>query len=207
MAGTRHPVRHRLLAMGGVALLHVLVYLVVTRLALLRPPSAFIDFGVALDEEIPHLPWTWPAYWLPYILVPVAAGASILRLGSRPFWHLIAAWSGMIVVGGLIQIAWPAVAPWPTSPALTQRMYHDSSLILPFATLPSMHVAHVTMTVMVAGTVFPSVRVRAAGLLLILVAAAATLTLKEHLLLDALAGIALAVATWDWWRRGIRCIG
>lgn len=202
-----NAVRQRLLAMGGVALLHVLVYFIVTRLTLLRPPSAFIDFRVALDDEIPHLAWTWPAYWLPYILVPVAAGASIIRLGSRPFWHLIAAWSGMIVVGGLIQAAWPAVAPWPTSPAFTQRMYHDSSLILPYATLPSMHVAHVTMTAMVAGTVFPSAQVRGAGFLLVLVAAAATLTLKEHLLLDALSGMALAVATWGGWRRGIECTG
>ena len=199
-----NAMRERLPVISGVALLHVLTYFIVTRLTLLRPTSAFIDPRMALDDWIPHLAWTWPAYWLPYILVPAAAGASIVRLTSRPFWRLIAAWSGMIVVGGFIQVAWPAVAPWPTSPALTQRIYHDSSLILPYATLPSMHVAHVTMTAMVAGTVFPSALIRGAGVVLILIAAAATLTLKEHLLLDAVSGMALALVTSHWWRRGIQ---
>jgi hypothetical protein len=193
--------------MGGVALLHVLVYFVVTRVTLLRPSSAFIDFRVGLDDEIPHLPWTWPVYWLPYVLVPVAAGASIMRLDSRPFRRLIVAWCGMIVLGGLIQIVWPAVAPWPISPALTQRLYHDSPLILPYATLPSMHVAHVALSALVAGTVFPSLLSRGAGLLLVPAAALATLTLKEHVVLDAVSGIALALTAWVWWRRGARCIG
>lgn len=183
------------------------MYFVVTRVTLLRPGSAFVDFRVPLDEKIPHLPWTWPAYWLPYVVVPIAAAGSIMQLGSRPFRRLIVAWSGMIVIGGLIQIAWPAVAPWPMAPAPTQRLYHDSALILPFATLPSMHVAHVTLTALIAGTLFPFLPVRAAGLFLVLVASAATLTLKEHLLLDALSGVALAAATWKWWRRGARCIG
>jgi hypothetical protein len=199
-----NAMRWRSLVIGGVALLHVLVYFAVTRLTLLRPTSAFIDPRLTLDDRIPHLPWSWPAYWLPYVLVPVAAGASIARLGPRPFWRLAVAWSGMIVIGGMIQVAWPAVAPWPAVPALTQRIYHDSSLILPYATLPSMHVAHVAMTALVAGTVFPSSIVQGAGVLLVLVAAAATLTLKEHLLLDAISGMALALATWHWWRRGMR---
>jgi hypothetical protein len=198
--------RQRLLAMGGVALLHALVYFAVTRLTLLRPSSALVVFRVGLDDKIPHLPWTWPAYWLPYILVPVAASGAILRLEQQPFRRLIAAWSGMIVVGGMVQLAWPAKAPWPPWPASTQRLYHDSALILPYATLPSMHVAHVALTALVAATVFPSPRVRGVGLFLAVAAAAATLTLKEHLLLDALSGLALATATWGWWRRGARCI-
>lgn len=206
-ASLHYAVRQRFLAMAGVALLHLLMYFVVTRLTSLRPGSALIDFRIPLDQKIPHLAWTWPAYWLPYILVPIAAGASAMRLDSRAFRQLIGAWCAMIVMGGLIQLAWPAMAPWPPSPSFTQRLYHDSPLILPYATLPSMHVAHVTMTALVAGTVFPSALVRGAGLLLALVAAAATLTLKEHLVLDAVAGVTLAGATWLGWRRGARCIG
>ena len=198
--------RQRLLAMGGVALLHVLVYLAVTRATLLRPTSAFTDFRVGLDDKIPHLPWTWPAYWLPYVLVPIAAGVSTTRLGTRPFWRLILAWSGMIAIGGVIHLVWPTVAPWPMSPAATQRWYHNSALILPYATLPSMHVGHVTLAALVAGTVFPALPVRATAFFLVIAAAVATLTLKEHLVLDALSGIALAAAVWVWWRRGARCI-
>jgi len=192
--------------MSGVALLHVLVYLAVTRVTLLRPTSAFTDFRVGLDDKIPHLRWTWPAYWLPYLLVPLGAGASMMQLGTRQFWRLILAWSGMIVIGGLIQLVWPAVAPWPMLPATTQRWYHDSVLILPYATLPSMHVAHVTLAALVASTVFPTLPVRAGAFLLVVAAALATLTLKEHLVLDTLSGIALAATAWVWWRRGARCI-
>lgn len=197
--------RHRLAVAAGIALLHLAVYFVVTRLTLLRPGTAFIDPHLALDDRIPHLPWTWPAYWLPYAFVPIAVVAAMGRLDARALGRLFAAWAGMLVLGGAIQVIWPALAPWPATPGLTQRYYHDSALILPFATLPSMHVAHVTMAALVAGTVFPKPWVRATGAALTLVAAVATLTLKEHLLLDGVAGFGLAVATWSWWRQGIRC--
>jgi hypothetical protein len=183
-----------------VALLHGLTYFTVTRLTLLRPASVFIDPSVALDGRIPHLAWTWPAYWLPYLLVPAAAVAVLGRLEPERFARLIGAWSGMILIGGAIQVAWPAVAPWPRSPAVTQRLYHDSALILPYATLPSMHVAHVMLAALVAGSVFPATLIRVSGLFAVLIAAAATLTLKEHYVLDATAGMALAQLTWTWWR-------
>ena len=199
-AGSLFP---RLLAVTGIGLLHVLVYFIVTRLTLLRPHDAFIDPHVALDDQIPHLAWTWPAYWLPYALVPLAAISSIGRLDARAFRRLIAAWAGMVLVGGVIQVVWPAVAPWPAVPALSQRLYHESALILPYATLPSMHVAHVAMAAIVAATVFPSLAVRVAGVASTLLVAVATLTLKEHLALDAVSGLALASAAGLWWRRGV----
>jgi hypothetical protein len=177
------------------------LYFAVTRLTLLRPTSAFIDPRIFLDDWIPHLAWTWPAYWLPYFMVPAAVIGSTTRLPESSFRRLIAGWSAMIVIGGVIQVAWPAVAPWPQEPALTQRIYHDSPLILPYATLPSMHVAHVSMAALVAGTVFPSSLVRGIGLVLVLFSVGATLTLEEHFFLDAMAGLALALATWSWWRQ------
>lgn len=200
----RTAVVPRALAIASVALLHVLVYFSVTRLTELRPAGAFIHPHIGLDDRIPHLPWTWPAYWLPYVLVPVAAGMAIGRLDPPAFGRLIAAWSGMIILGGTIQVIWPAVAPWPPSPAFTQRLYHASPLILPYATLPSMHVAHVAMAALLAGTVFPSRRVQASGWLAVVTVAVATLTLKEHVMLDAITGMALAAGAWSWWRRGMR---
>jgi len=185
----------------GVAFLHVAVYYVATRLTLLRPPDAFIEPHLSLDDRIPHLPWTWPAYWLPYVVVPIAAGAAIGRLDARGFRRLFLAWCGMVVVGGAIQVIWPAVAPWPQDPALSQRLYHDSALMLPYATLPSMHVAHVALGALVSGTVFRSVIVRLTGAFITVLVAASTLTLKEHVLLDAVSGLALALITWQWWRR------
>jgi len=189
------------LGLTGVAFLHVAVYYIVTRLTLLRPADAFIDPHLPVDDWIPHLPWTWPAYWLPYVLVPIAAGAAIGRLDSRAFRRLFLSWCGMVVVGGAIQLVWPAVAPWPLDPGRSQRLYHDSALMLPYATLPSMHVAHVALAALVAGTVFRSATVRLTGALITVVVAASTLTLKEHVVLDAVSGLALALATWQWWRR------
>jgi|WetSurMetagenome_2_1015567.scaffolds.fasta_scaffold247187_2 hypothetical protein len=197
--------RQLLLAMAGIALLHVAVYFSVTRLSLLRPDTAFIHPHLGLDDGIPHLAWTWPAYWLPYALVPVAAFVSMRRLDAQAFGRLFLAWSGMLIVGGSIQVAWPALAPWPTDPGLTQQWYHGSPLILPYATLPSMHVAHVAMAALVTGTVFRTAPVRATGAVLTLAVAASTLTLKEHVLLDAVSGLALALVAWQWWRWGATC--
>jgi hypothetical protein len=60
------------------------------------------------------------------------------------------------------------------------------------------------MGALVAGTVYPSRRVRAAGWFAIVTVALATLTLKEHVVLDAITGVALAAGAWSWWRRGLR---
>jgi hypothetical protein len=177
---------------------------VVTRLTLLRPQSTFIAPRLALDDWIPHLAWTWPAYWLPYLLVPVVAGGVLTRLDARRFRRLVVAWSAMILVGGCIQVIWPTVAPWPASPSLTQRLYHDSALIMPFATLPSMHVAHVTILALVTGTVLPQPSVRWLGGVATVLAALATLTLKEHFVLDAVSGLALGAAAWLGWSQS-RC--
>ncbi len=85
---TRGDVGRRIAAMAGIALVHVSVYFVVTRLTLLRPAAAFIDPHLPLDDRIPHLAWTWPLYWLPYLLVPVAVGISITRLELPSVWRL-----------------------------------------------------------------------------------------------------------------------
>lgn len=191
----------RVAGIAVVALMHVVVYFIVTRLTLLRPAAAFIEPHLPLDDRIPHLPWTWPGYWFPYALVPLAAAAVVARLDAVGFHRLVGAWIGMIVVGGVIQVVWPAVAPWPSAPGLTQRLYHDSALILPFATLPSMHVAHVALLAMVTGTTIPIASVRWTGAVATALAAIATLTLKEHVMLDAVSGLALAFAAWLYWNR------
>lgn len=193
-----HP-PSRLAAIAGVGLLHVAIYYAVTRLTLLRPQSAFIAPRLAIDDRIPHLAWTWPAYWLPYLLVPVVAGGVLARLDAPRFRRLVVAWSAMILVGGCIQVIWPAVAPWPASPSLTQRLYHDSSLIMPYATLPSMHIAHVTLLTLVTGTVLRQRWVRWLGGAATVLVALATLTLKEHLVLDSMSGLALGAAAWLGW--------
>jgi hypothetical protein len=179
---------------AAVGTTHLAVYAAVTRLTPLRPPEAFIDPATVIDQWIPHLPWTWPLYWLPYVLVPLLGGSAVLHRPRAERRQLTAVWMGMIVVGGLVQLAIPAVAPWPQDPALSQRLYHDSALIMPYATLPSMHVAHVAFAVFACGSRGASRLAPWWGAFLVLLVAGSTLTLKEHLFLDTLAGLALAAA-------------
>jgi membrane-associated phospholipid phosphatase len=80
-------------------------------------------------------------------------------------------------------------------------LYHASGLVLPYANLPSMHVAFATLTAAMFMTVSPAPAGRTAVALAAAAIAVGTLTLKEHFVLDALSGVLLALGTWWWWRR------
>jgi hypothetical protein len=189
---------------AAVAALHVIVYFAVTRLTTLRRADAFIEPWSWIDDRIPHMPAVWPLYWLPYVLVPAAMGAAVLRLSASAFRRLVAIWCAMIVVAGIVQVAFPAMAPWPPDPARAQRAFHESPLILPYATLPSMHVAHTALAAAVLGTVFRKSMARLAVSAGTVLVAAGTLLLKEHVVLDAVSGLALAAAAYATWRSGAR---
>jgi hypothetical protein len=204
VAGARTVRARRFFLVAAVAALHLIVYYIVTRLTPLRPPDAFVEPRLWIDDRIPHAPSTWPLYWLPYILVPTAMAAAMLRLTASSFRRLIVVWSAMIVVAGIVQVAFPAVAPWPPDPAPAQRAFHESPLILPYATLPSMHVAHTALAAAVFGTVFRNLPVTIAAAAATVLVALSTLTLKEHVVLDAVSGLALAAAAFATWRGGAR---
>ncbi|HEU5171062.1 MAG TPA: phosphatase PAP2 family protein [Gemmatimonadales bacterium] len=194
----------RVPVIAALVLLHGGTYFVVTRATLLRPAGALRDFTTPLDALIPHLPWTWPLYWIAYPFVILGGGATLLRLPDPSFRRAVGALVAMILVGAIVQIAFPARAPWPASPAAAQRRFHESPLVLPYATLPSMHVA---FTLFAAGVRALTMATRAsylAGAVVVLLVTVGTLTLKEHVALDALTGLALAAATLAWWRRPAR---
>lgn len=201
------PAHSRILAVAAVALLHLLAYLVVTRINAARPEHALWDLATALDGSIPHLPLTWPLYWLVYPFVPVVGLLAMRRMPDPVFRRCVLAFSGMLLLGAVVQLLLPARAPWPESPAPMQDLYHSSGLVLPYANLPSMHVAFAVLAAAMYGSVSHS-RARplvaaagAAGITL------ATLTLKEHYVLDAVTGVALALGTWWWWRSGAETVG
>lgn len=191
---------HRLLTMGSVLALFLASYWVVTRITAAGDPGRLWDMETLPDRWIPHLPGTWPLYWLAYPFVVAGAGAAATRLDDPSFRRLMLAFAGMILVGAGVQIAFPARAPWPAAPGPMQQRFHDSTLILPYATMPSMHVA---FSVLAAGVIPRAFRGRgvaaACGLMVVLITVA-TLTLKEHVVLDAVSGLALGgTAVW-WWR-------
>jgi hypothetical protein len=183
-----------------VVLLHLLAYLAVTRVNAGRPEHALWDLSTRFDAVIPHLPSTWPLYWLVYPFVPLAGGFALLRMSAQAFRRAVIAYAGMLLVGAGVQLLIPARAPWPESPAAIQHFYHTSGLVLPYANLPSMHVAFATLTAAVLVSVVPTRRWQVAAIAAALLITAGTLTLKEHFVLDAVGGVVLALATWRWWR-------
>jgi hypothetical protein len=194
------PAAVRLLAAAAVALLHLAAYLAVTRVNAARPEHAFWNLATPLDASIPHVPLTWPFYWLVYPFVPVVGLLAVRRMPDPAFRRCVLAFSGMLLIGAAVQLLVPARAPWPASPAPIQHFYHTSGIVLPYANLPSMHVAFAVL----AAAMYASVSddrahslAAAAGATAITLA---TLTLKEHYVLDAVAGVALALATWLWWQ-------
>jgi hypothetical protein len=199
-----HPetrdVRLRIAAAAAVVLLHLLAYLAVTRVNAARPEHALWDLSTRFDAVIPHLPSTWPFYWLVYPFVPLVGGFALLRMPEPAFRRAILAFAGMLLVGAGVQLLIPARAPWPESPAAIQDFYHTSGLVLPYANLPSMHVAFATLTAAMIYSVVPLYTCRVAVIAAALLITTGTLTLKEHYVLDAVAGVALALATWRWWR-------
>jgi membrane-associated phospholipid phosphatase len=122
-------------------------------------------------------------------------------MSDPTFRRAVVAYIGMLLLGAAIQLLVPARAPWPDSPAPIQRFYHASGLVLPYANLPSMHVAFATLTAAMFVTVSSSPVGRAAAALAAAAIAVGTLTLKEHFVLDTFSGVLLALATWWWWRR------
>jgi hypothetical protein len=195
-------VPHRLARVAGLVGWFLLCYWIVTRVTVARGPGALIQTAIPLDRLIPHLPWTWPLYWIAYPFVIAGGGATLLRLPEAAFRRAVLAALAMTTAGALIQIAFPARAPWPAHPASMQARFHQSWLILPYATLPSMHVAFCAFVAALVASRWPGRLVRAACFLLLALVVLGTLTLKEHVVLDAVTGLALGAIAARWWRAG-----
>lgn len=193
----------RVLVMTGLVGLHVVCYWAATRIAVARGAEALWRTATPLDLLIPHLPATWPLYWIAYPFIVLGCWWSLRQCEETTFRRAVGALAGMTVVGAAIQAAFPAIAPWPATPAPSQRAFHESALVLPYATLPSMHVAYCAVTAGLLGTFRPGRLVRSFAAAIVGLVAVATLTLKEHVVLDAVSGLTLAGLTLWWWRRGL----
>ncbi len=190
----------RMLGAFALGLFHLGAYYVATRVTVWRGPQALVDTHISLDPLVPHLPWAWPLYWLPYVFVFGLGVAALVLMPRASYRRAILAYAGMIVIGASIQMVFPALAPWPDGPAVSQRVFHESPLVLPYATLPSMHVAFTTLTSLIVLSVFHQRVIRAWAWAMPPMVIVATLVLKEHVMLDAVAGGLLAGVAFWWWR-------
>jgi membrane-associated phospholipid phosphatase len=108
----------------------------------------------------------------------------------------------MIIIGALIQLTFPARAPWPTDFDSVQRFIHDLFSLRPYACLPSMHVALSILPACIGLVTLHSRLLKTLSVFIALLITASTLTMKEHYFLDALTGVVLGVLTAILWFLG-----
>ncbi len=190
----------RLAAVPAIVLLHLGTYWVATRVNSARPEDALWPLETPIDRAIPHLGWMWPAFWLAYPYVLVGASWAIWRLPSQMVTRAVVAFAAMTVIGASIQMLLPARSPWPPDPHPIQQMVHDLKLNRPFASLPSMHVAFTVLTALFGVRAARGRRWLQWGFALgAALISMSTVTLKEHFVLDPVAGAVLAGAVFSWW--------
>ena len=189
----------RILLLAVVTLLHFGVYRLVNDLNSVRPASAFHDFSTFGDRMIPYLGWTFVVYYsaLPYVIV--IGTIVIQRLPGRRSFHAIGAFALLVVAGGALQLRFPARSPWPAEVTRVQSFFHSISFD-PFVCLPSMHVALATLTAALSTSVFPSSRAKLIHGSIAVAISISTVTLKEHYLLDVVAGGLFAGVVYLGWR-------
>lgn len=191
----------RALAIVGVIILHLAVYYTVTRINSNRPPEALNDPSIALDDKIPLLGWTWVFYWAAYPYLTLGAGLVVAAMREADYKRAIKAFIIITFIGGAVQLLYPVAAPWTSEAHAMQTRMHDSAFTRPYACLPSMHVAYSVITGFMGAMIARSFGLRWFHILLAAGIAVSTLTLKEHYVADAVAGILLGLGGGLWWWR------
>lgn len=191
----------RVLAIVGVIALHLVVYYTVTRVNSNRPPEALNDPSIPLDDKIPLLGWTWVFYWAAYPYLTLGTALVVTSMREADYKRAIQAFIAITLIGGAIQLLYPVAAPWTSEAHAMQLRMHESAFTRPYACLPSMHVAYSVITGFMGAMIARSVGLRWFHILLAAGIAVSTLTLKEHYVADAVAGILLGLAGGFWWAR------
>jgi membrane-associated phospholipid phosphatase len=192
----------RAAAIVAVIVLHLAVYYTVTRVNSNRPPEALNDPSIALDDKIPLLGWTWVFYWAAYPYLTLGAGLVVAAMREPDYKRAIKAFIVITLIGGAVQLLYPVAAPWTSEAHAMQTRMHESAFTRPYACLPSMHVAYSVITGFMGAMIARSFGLRWFHILLAAAIAVSTLTLKEHYVMDAVAGIALGLGGGLWWWYG-----
>lgn len=188
----------RLLRISGIIFLHISVYMAVNLINNARPAAHLWNFHTPIDNWIPYLSWTWMIYYAADVYIIFGAAAILWKLDDERFVHALLAFGGMIISGGALQLLFPAQAPWPAPLSAPQQVVHSFSL--PFACLPSMHVALTTLPTCIGLTVWRSRLLKTSLVSMTLLVTLSTVTMKEHFFLDALSGLLLAAFFYSYWR-------
>lgn len=188
--------------LAALLLLHIVAYGIVVVSNAHPPFGVYWDFGTAIDDWVPYLPWTSVIYYFGDLFILGAAGAVLWRLGAS-FVSAVRSYAALIISGAGIQIMLPTFAPWPDRFTGLQATIHGALHLSPFAVFPSMHVA---LSVLPAGIALSTTRSVAWKIFLVTAAtliAISTVTAREHCALDVFAGALLGTGWWAYWRFGL----
>ncbi len=197
-----HRLTHLAMILGA-AVFHLICYTAVNWITR-RASLPIHDYSSFIDAWIPYLGWTALFYYLGHIYILFVAGWIVLRLPDRQFHRAVLTYLGMILTGAVLEVVFASASPWPADMIPLQDRLHKALALDLYACMPSMHVA---LSVFPTCLSFSVVRSRLARAFLIVLATLitiSTLTFKEHVFWDAIAGIVLALVFFVVWRSGDR---
>jgi membrane-associated phospholipid phosphatase len=200
----RLNIAHRLSLIICVIVLHSVCYYLVNSINSTRPEDAFYDFTIFIDNWIPYMSWTWVIYYFGDIYIVLGAGIIVWYLPNKKFIRAVSVYSGMIVIGALIQLLLPAVAPWPNHLIPEHQFFHDLISMKPYANFPSMHVALALLPALMLFSVTKNRWIRILSTAAVILISITTVTLKEHFVLDVFSGAALAFVSYLIWKRDFK---
>lgn len=187
----------------GTGVFHVICYGSVNKIT--RWASLPIhDYSIFIDRWIPYMGWTWMFYYLGNFYILIGGGWIVWRLPDRKFHRAVYAYLAMILTGAVLEVVFAAASPWPAEMISLQRRMHGLLALDLYACLPSMHVALTVFPTCLSFSVLCSRLPRAFLVILAGLVTISTLTFKEHVFLDAVAGILLALVFYVVWRSGVR---
>jgi hypothetical protein len=188
----------------GVVLFHIACYQLVNSLTL-GASLTIRDYSSFIDARIPYWSWTGLFYYLGDIYILFGAFFISGKLPHRMFHRAVAAYILLVMAGAALQLVFASVSPWPARMVTLQQTVHRILWLDRYACLPSMHVALTVFPTCLAFSLWPSRLVRSGLVLMTVLISLSTLTYKEHVAWDVVAGAVLALAFYAVWSRtGIR---
>jgi membrane-associated phospholipid phosphatase len=147
---------------------------------------------IFVDRLIPFNPWALPLYVSLWVYVPLAPSLLVTRreLGS----YALAA-AALSVIGFAVFIAWPTAVPGPEDPSIAPSLSFLKAVDASGNAFPSLHVAFAVFTAIWFERLLRMIGaggvVRALSWLWCAGIVYSTIAIRQHVALDALAGIVL----------------
>lgn len=182
----------KILMILSVLLIHSMVWAFVNYYNSSRPPVQLNNLSIFIDLLIPYLGWSWFIYYFGHIYIVAGSSLVIWNYRRKNFNRTILLFALMIVVGGIIQLMIPAKSPLPLEMGYIHKWIHNNFFHDPYVCFPSMHVALAALPTFLLLDKYKTIAVRIIIISFLLLICISTVTLKEHFIVDIVAGMLLA---------------